>query len=814
MSSLRFTRAAANDLRRAIQDAGGVEVFAIGDVDGGEVVGLTITCRGTEDRVPALLERPRTGQVVIHNHPSGDLRPSEADLHLASRYGEDGIGVVIVDSTVTKSNWVVEPHNKELKRVDPARVERFFTQDLPRALPGHEPRPTQIDLALAVLACLHDDLPVAAEAGTGTGKSLAYLVPAALWALKNDEKVVISTFTRSLQAQLFTEDLPILARAGLDVRSAVLQGRSNYLCKRRLGLALGDEPDDPHLGALAAWEGSSTPASRSELPFELAYETWERVESDADLTLHVRCSFYERCHYYQARREAAAAQLVVVNHALLMADRHLKSLRAPGVLPRYRRLILDEAHHLEQAATEASTAKVTARGIQRATAPLLSKRKRPGALARLHKRHTGSAGPLSDEAQRELARLAPDAAAALQHLRALSVEALTDLARRLGPQPLRLTPEVEGSERWLHELEPPVIAVLDALQASVDKLSKVQEIFADITLGEADLPPLQELIRARRRLGTALQSVSALLDEDPEQCRWIEAPRSKRIATASLHVSPIDVAPVVRRLIWDALPGTACTSATLTVAGSFTFWQGRVGLREPQTHDFPSPFDYAAQAVLGIPHDLPPPDHPAFLSRTSDVLADAVRLSGGGTFVLCTSYEAVERYAQALRATLGPRCVVLAQGPTGRDALLRRFREDPRAVLVGTDAFWEGVSVRGWGLRQVIVPRLPFRVPSDPLHAARVEAERRAGRDPFRSIVLPQAILRMRQGFGRLIRSRADRGVVLLLDRRLHDRSYGRVVLRSLPPAKPLRGPWSEVRDALEAYWALQRAARRWRAVQ
>lgn len=812
--SLRFARAAAEDLRRAIREAGGVEVFAIGDVDAREVIGLTVTCRGTEDRVPALLERPRTGQVVIHNHPSGDLRPSQADLHLAARYGEDGVGVVIVDSEVKRSNWVVEPHNKVLKQVDPSLVERFFTRELPRALPGYEPRPTQVALALSILECLHEDLPVVAEAGTGTGKSLAYLVPAALWALENDEKVVVSTFTRSLQAQLLAEDLPVLGRGGIQIEAAVLQGRSNYLCKRRLGLALSEDPADPHLGALAEWEVLSTPASRSELSFDLPFETWERVESDSDLTMHVRCPFYEHCHYYQARRQAAAAHLVVVNHALLMADRHLKSLRAPGVLPRYKRLILDEAHHMEQAATEAAAARVTVRGLQRASAPLLSRRKRPGALVRLHKRHTGSAGPLDGAGQRELSVLVPQAAEALTALREQGQHALTELAKRLQGEPLRLTPEVERSERWLTTLEPPVIRVLDLLQASVDKLSRIQALFADTTLGEADLPPLQDLIRARRRLGTALQSVSSLLDDDPQQCRWIEPPRSRRAPAASLNVAPIDVGPVLRRLIWGALPGTACTSATLTVAGSFSFWQRRVGLVEPRTGTFPSPFDYAEQAVLGLPRDLPPPDHPAFMEATSAVIAEAVTLSSGGVFVLCTSHAAVEGYTEALRQRLPPVHAILPQGPTGRDALLRRFREDPRAVLIGTDSFWEGVSVRGWGLRQVIVPRLPFRVPSDPLHAARVESEQRQGRDPFRSIVLPQAVLRMRQGFGRLIRSRADRGVVLLLDRRLHERHYGRIILRSLPPARPVRGTWPEVREALEAYWALQRAARRWQALR
>lgn len=271
---IRFTSQAASKLRHAIRDAGGVEVFAIGEVEDGNVVSVDVTCRGTENAVPALFERPRTGQVVIHNHPSGDLRPSAADMDLAGRYGDGGIGVVIVDSALTRDNWVVEPHAKKAIKIDPDAVRAVFEEGLPRAYPGWEPREPQIQMALGVAAALSEERPYAVEAGTGTGKSLAYLVPAALWALANEGRVAISTYTRSLQAQLVQSDLPVLAKAGLPVRTAVLMGRNNYLCKRRLGLAVEEDADQSpedrfDLDELRRWAETTRTGLRGEIPFQV-----------------------------------------------------------------------------------------------------------------------------------------------------------------------------------------------------------------------------------------------------------------------------------------------------------------------------------------------------------------------------------------------------------------------------------------------------------------------------------------------------------------------------------------------------------------
>ncbi len=804
--SLRFTPAAAAELRAAIRDAQGVEVFAIGDVVDGEVKALTVTCRGQMDRVIALLDRPRAGQVVIHNHPSGELTPSHADLELGHLYGEDGVGMVIVDSAVTRSNWVVEPHAPKPVPIDREAIVRFFEEGLKARIPDAEPRAAQLAMALDVATCLDEERPLAVEAGTGTGKSLAYLVPAALWAVANDGKVVISTYTKALQAQLEAKDLPLLAELGLDLRYAVLQGRTNYLCKRRLGLALDDANDEdrPFLEQLAAWESTSADGSRGDLPDGVPGGLWERVESDTDLTLSLRCTHYQTCHYYQARRRAAAAHLVVVNHALLLADLALRDAGAQGVLPKYRRVILDEAHHLEDAATGATSARVTLQAIRRAVAPLLGRRGRPGALERVVAEHAKAGSALPPEAWGELERHAAAAKEDVGLLRAEAGAVLEELASSAldaHGHPRRVRQEDEDTPWWTDLVRPVAARLASRLEEASGALDRVLIPFDDLPLPSGRAQGVLDARRSRRRLLGHAAVIRAFLEEVDNRCRWIEPDRSRGDVHAAFVVAPIDLDRVLRAMLWEPLPGAAATSATLAVGGKFEPWLHRVGLRDATTVVHPSPFDHASQALLGLPRDLPVPDAPEFLEATGRVILAAIRHSGGGAFVLCTSYDAVRAYAGFLSRALPAAIPVFMQDGAGRNALLRRFREHPNAVLVGTDSFWEGVSVKGPGLRLVIIPRLPFRVPTDPLQQARHERIQQHGGDPFRAYTLPQAILKLRQGYGRLIRHRDDRGVVLLLDRRLHDRPYGRIILGALPPARRIVGPWQRVSEEVAAFY-------------
>lgn len=800
----RILPVAADQLRAAIRENRGDEVFAIGDMDGGSVASVQITARGRSDRVTALIDRPRAGQVVIHNHPSGDLRPSDADMQLAGIYGEGGVGVVIVDNDVTAANWVVEPYAPKQISVSEDAVRAVLTERLPEALPGYEAREAQLDMALAVTRSLNEGRPLAVEAGTGTGKSLAYLIPAALWALANEQKVVISTYTRPLQAQLSGSDVPTLSRLGLDVRVEVLQGRNNYLCKRRLDLAIAETADEPEteavLDGLLGWSESTDDGSRLDLSSPVPPDLWDRVLSSSDQTLRARCRHFASCHWYSALRRAAASHVLIVNHALLLVDRALQIDVGRGVLPKYARLILDEAHHLEDAATSAATRQVTERAIRNALGPLLDRPRRKGALTRIA---TTSLGSGMD------AELRSRAEAHLIELRDATEDVLVQANGVLGDltsfipdgTPVRVTDDVASSPSFRSDVRGPLTALAASLEGIAEVAEDLGELLLEVRLPEVAQQPVLDLRRAQRRAIAHVDILRGFLAPREGHARWVEPATRREQGPPSTAVAwaPVDVAADLRRILWDPLPGTVCTSATLAVGGSFAPWASRVGADDIPTLLLPSPFDHFQQALLGLPRDIAEPNSAPYDEQVCDAVVRAVESSDGGAFVLCTSHAAVQRLGQALRARRNR--TVLTQGSAERILLLRRFLEDPRSVLVGTDSFWEGVSVKGDQLRLVVIPRIPFRVPSDPLHQARHEALERAGIDPFRALTLPAAVLKLRQGYGRLIRSHTDRGAVLLLDTRVHSRRYGRVILKSLPPARRVKGPFTWVLSELEGFF-------------
>ncbi len=618
------------------------------------------------------------------------------------------------------------------------------------ALGGYENRPQQLAMARAVEAALAQGRHLVAEAGTGTGKTLAYLVPAAL----SGRRVVVSTATRTLQEQIFFKDLPLLRDAvGLPFSAALLKGRANYLCLARFAhfsrRPLFPTPEDAtHWPALRAWAEATRTGDRGETALPDAWGPWPLVSTTADSCLGGQCAEHESCFVTRARRRAEECDVVVVNHALYFADLALRARGgdfALGVLPPHDAVIFDEAHALEDVATEhfglsVSWARVAALS-QDALAAYPPADPRAAAL-------TALALTLKARADRFFA----DTAAAL---------GLADGADA------RLTP---ASLERVHELASALLETLGALSAACPTED-------------------EDLASLRRRAAETAQALEAIVRaDDAAQVYWAQA----KGRGVTLRAAPIDVGETLARHLYGGLSAAVFTSATLAVGRSrpgardeeaFAWAAARFGLGAARWDALAvdSPFDYQAQAALYAPTHLPEPNEPGWTPAFAEEVERLVRLTQGRAFVLFTSL----RHMDAVHALLAPRLSVpaLKQGERPRRALLEAFTARP-SVLFASQSFWEGVDVPGPALSLVVIDRLPFAPPGEPLQAARIEALRARGENPFDGYQLPQAALALRQGFGRLIRTRQDRGIVALGDARVHRKRYGRVFLDSLPPAR------------------------------
>ncbi|HKV75764.1 MAG TPA: helicase C-terminal domain-containing protein [Gemmatimonadales bacterium] len=795
-------------------------------LEGARIVEVRAVARGTIDAVLALPGIAQRGEMMLHNHPSGVLEPSMADLSVASRLHDGGIGFGIVNNDASDLYVVVEvPRGSEPDAIDPFEVIDLLGARGPVAgvLGQYEDRPSQRDMAAHISDAYNAGGTVLLEAGTGVGKSFAYLVPALVWARVNRERTVVSTNTINLQEQLVGKDLPLLAKAlggeQWQPKFALLKGWRNYLCLSRLQTALAGqrsllEPDQQQeLTNLAAWASHSADGSLSDLTEAPSSDVWDEISAEPDLCTRIKCPNYEACFLFRARRRAAEADVVVVNHHLLASDLAVRQAQEnwedAAVLPPYRRLILDEAHHLEDVAANHLGVQVTSRGIRR----LLGRLERNGkGLLPTLSHELALTDDLLSRASADLLRerLLP----ALRDARRDSDMVIERLHRRLEGVTggvLRVDEEFSHDPIWSDGLSRDLDAALGAFKSLRDHL----ETIADRLQGDEASDRRAQLLMECRAVIRRLEAVADGLNQTlrpagggPPSVRWIERTGSKgqQLGLASV---PLDLAPILRELIFDRVKTVALTSATLAAGGDFDFLESRVGLSgegSPVTvrEILPSPFDFGRQCLFGIPDDIPDPreDDLGHADAICAVVRDLAHAADGGLFVLFTSHAALRRCAAELRSTMGQRWPLLVQGEGTRDALLRRFREAGNAVLLGTDSFWEGVDVPGRALRGLVLTKLPFKVPSEPITAARLERLEEQGQNGFAHYLLPHAALKLKQGFGRLIRTATDVGVVLLLDPRVLRKSYGRLVLEGLPPAEQVTGTWARVRTRCEDFFA------------
>jgi len=643
------------------------------------------------------------------------------------------------------------------EKTPPFEMKDILAEDGPvsRVYSGFELRPQQIEMCLAVKQAMEQKVHLASEAGTGVGKSFAYLIPAIEAVSRGNDKVLISTYTITLQEQLINKDIPFLGEVlPWQFNAALAKGRGNFVCLRRLEYATRKQKglfdlSTAELMQISDWARQTKDGSLSDLPMAPSSQLWSAVKSEHGNCRGRKCAYFQKCFYWRNRRRLEAANIIVANHALLFSDLVLKEHNA-SVLPDYRYVIIDEAHNTERVAEDHFGIKISNYRVDYALSGLYNERTKKGILA-----YSGQ-----DEAVELVKRCGKGAKYFFE-------EVDEWYAKNKGnPRP--------GPRFVQNGLAEP----LKDLRLAIGKMAKATE----------DVDEQFELMRYADLCRSLEQDLLEFMAQPKDgSVYWVENEgRSRKFL--SLRSAPVNVAPDVKRCLFDKFESVIMTSATLSCDGGsgFDFFAGRIGLENFMALKLGSPFDYQKQVTMYIETELPEPNDAAFLDAAAEKIKKYVKLTKGKAFVLFTSYSMLKKAAELLAEWLEENDIQLLQQGAGTDrgALLESFKADTNSVLFGTDSFWQGVDVPGLALSNVIIVRLPFAVPSHPLIQGRIEQIRNSGENPFFKYQLPSAIIKFKQGFGRLIRNKTDSGIVVVLDSRIIRKNYGRDFLAAIPKSK------------------------------
>lgn len=820
-------------LSAEIAQAGDNEVLsAVTCTEPGVWEDLRIIARGTCDSAPAILRNLKPGDILLHNHPSGDLTPSNADMNVAYLCGNSGIGFAIHDNECTRFYTVVEPFiEKPQQMLDKNEIAEYLSRKSPLAsnMKNFEERPGQKKLLFSIVDSLNNSCSAILEGETGIGKSMAYLLPSVHFARKNKCRVVISTNTINLQHQLVNKDLPLLEKIlPFKFKYCLIKGRRNYLCIRKVQEALAasdgefllevDELDQ--FNRLVEWAEKTADGSLSDLSWVPRDSLWEKVASDKDSCPGVNCYEYNDCFFYTSRRRAAESDLMVVNHHLFFADLALRAVTKEysqtAVIPAFKAAVLDEAHNLEETATRHFGYRTTSIGTQRLLGKIYQKkgRRETGSLSTIYAHLSRGRGRFPDEQRAVLLQeISQDLIPSRLEIGDISRDFFEALVAfyvnpqkaYMGEHRLRIGKR-EENRREFDQLAQLAFKMRDESKKLANRMKKLlrkmqdylEEDDADKEMFELPLIEVNSYSGRLDELGSGLTMLFDVNAEGREKFVHFFSVIVRRNAIyPAFNSLPIVVADQMLEYCFNKIPSVIMVSGTLTTRKNFSFIKNRLGLDREELEQkaieglFPSPFDYATQARLLIPTDIPEPSSPMFQEALCEPLLNIIRTSQGGTLVLCTSYGHLNYFYSQLTPQLcaeGIECY--KQGELERHYLLELFKEDGNAVLFATDSFWEGVDIPGSALRNLVIMRLPFANPDDPVLTARNDKIRQTGGNPFRNYQLPMAAIKLKQGFGRLIRNKNDKGTIWILDKRIVTKSYGAFFIESLPELPVMRGKW------------------------
>ncbi|WP_027338748.1 ATP-dependent DNA helicase [Halonatronum saccharophilum] len=675
-------------------------------------------------------------------------------------------------------------------------VSDFFAPEssLASFFENYEYRPQQQKMAKKVAEVFCDEDHLLVEAGTGTGKSFAYLVPSIISALKEEEKVVVSTNTINLQEQLINKDIPLLREIfDLDFKAVLVKGRRNYICLRRLiqyeRSAQLDVKGYEALSKLNNWVLETKTGCRSDLGFSLPFNFWDQVCSESDLCLRGNCPYYEQCHFMWARDEAKEADILIVNHHLLFADLSVRKDRdlddEVAVLPPYKKVVFDEAHNIEDVATSYLGFRASRRGITKFFESLYNTKQKVGTLIELRK----ATGELKKDIKKKMqGEIDSELIPTVQRLRELSHSFLERLGsfvkkNKKGEGKLRIVERTRESNFWLEVLKADsenFLVNLNLLGGKLSKILKQLDIYGeeieDISSLTMELEARVEFIL---KLGENIAEIINYPQED--YIYWIEAGKED----CSLHSAPLNIGKELEESLFSKMSSVVLTSATLTVAKSFDFIKENLGLvdYQVQTLEVGSPFDYSKQLRVGVVKNISYPKGDKFNQEVTNSLKSIIKKTQGRTLVLFTSYGMLNNVYYKLEQELKSLGIdyLYKQGMKSRDKLVKDFKTKEKVVLLGTSSFWEGVDIPGDKLSYVIIVKLPFVVPSEPVVEAKLEEINQRGESSFMKYMLPKAAIKFKQGVGRLIRRKEDKGWVIILDNRVITKRYGRTFINSLP---------------------------------